>query len=112
MLNRIMQLSEETDSSIFLFGGRQTGKTTILHQQFPNAIFFDLLDTSIKMRLLRRPSLLYETLRDKPAGTLVIIDEIPEVPELLNVQASFPIARFSSRDFPGRICIKPILKFI
>ncbi len=84
MLNRIMQLSEETDSSIFLFGGRQTGKTTILHQQFPNAIFFDLLDTSIKMRLLRRPSLLYETLREKPAGTLVIIDEIPEVPELLN----------------------------
>ena len=81
MLNRIMQLSEEMDSSIFLFGGRQTGKTTILHQQFPNAIFFDLLDTSIKMRLLRRPSLLYETLRDKPAGTLVIIDEIPEVPE-------------------------------
>lgn len=79
-----MQLSDETDSSIFLFGGRQTGKTTILHQQFPNAIFFDLLDTSIKMRLRRRPSLLYETLRDKPSGTLVIIDEIPEVPELLN----------------------------
>ena len=47
MLNRIMQLSDEMDSSIFLFGGRQTGKTTILHQQFPNAIFIDLLDTSI-----------------------------------------------------------------
>ena len=84
MLNRIFQLKEELDTSIFLFGGRQTGKTTILHQQFPNAIFIDLLDTSLKSRFRRRPSLLYETLIDKAEGTLVIIDEIPEVPELLN----------------------------
>lgn len=84
MLNRIFQLSSEIDSSIFLFGGRQTGKTTILHQQFPDAIFFDLLDSNVRTRLHRRPVILYETLRDKPAGTLVIIDEIPEVPELLN----------------------------
>lgn len=84
MLNRIFQLNKEIDSSIFLFGGRQTGKTTILRQQFPNAIFFDLLNTSVKSRLQRRPVLLYETLKDKPAGTLVIIDEIPEIPELLN----------------------------
>ena len=84
MLNRFFNLSSETDSSIFLFGARQTGKTTILHQQFPDAIFFDLLNTSIKDRLRRRPVILYETLKDKPAGTLIIIDEIPEVPELLN----------------------------
>ena len=84
MLNRIFQLNKEIESSIFLFGGRQTGKTTILRQQFPNAIFFDLLNTSVKSRLQRRPVLLYETLKDKPADTLVIIDEIPEIPELLN----------------------------
>ncbi len=84
MLNRILQLDKEIGSSIFLFGGRQTGKTTILRQQFPNAIFFDLLNTSVKSRLQRRPVVLYETLKDKPAGTLVIIDEIPEIPELLN----------------------------
>ena len=84
MLKRILQLSNEIDSSIFLFGGRQTGKTTILHQQFPDAIFFDLLDTNVRDRLRRRPVTLYEMLCDKPAGTLVIIDEIPEVPELLN----------------------------
>ena len=84
MLNRILQLDKEIGSSIFLFGGRQTGKTTILRQQFPNAIFFDLLNTNVKSRLQRRPVVLYETLKDKPAGTLVIIDEIPEIPELLN----------------------------
>ena len=84
MLERIFQISKELGGSIFLFGGRQTGKTTILRQQFPNTTYFDLLDTNVRRRLQQRPVLLYETLKDKPMGTLVIIDEIPEVPELLN----------------------------
>ncbi len=84
MLKRIFQISKELDGSIFLFGGRQTGKTTILRQQFPNTTYFDLLDTNVRRCLQQRPALLYETLKDKPTGTLVIIDEIPEVPELLN----------------------------
>ena len=84
MLERIFQISKELDGSIFLFGGRQTGKTTILRRQFPNTTYFDLLDTNVRRRLQQRPALLYETLKDKPTGTLVIIDEIPEVPELLN----------------------------
>lgn len=84
MLKRICQLTNELDGSIFLFGARQTGKTTMLRQQFPDAIFFDLLDSNVRTRFQRRPVLLYETLKDKPEGTLVIIDEIPEVPELLN----------------------------
>ena len=84
MLERIFQISKELDGSIFLFGGRQTGKTTFLRQQFPNTTYFDLLDTNVRRRLRQRPVLLYETLKDKPTDTLVIIDEIPEVPELLN----------------------------
>lgn len=84
ILERIFQIDKELDGSIFLFGGRQTGKTTLLRQQFPDALFFDLLDSNVRRRLQQRPVLLYETLKDKPAGTLVIIDEIPEVPELLN----------------------------
>ena len=84
MLKRIFQINKELDGSIFLFGGRQTGKTTILRQQFPNTTYFDLLDTNVRRRLQQRPVLLYETLKDKPTSTLVIIDEIPEVPELLN----------------------------
>ncbi len=84
MLQRIINLQNEIDSSIFLFGGRQTGKSTILRQQFPQSIYIDLLDNSIKERYRRSPSLLYETLKGKAEGTLVIIDEIPEVPALLD----------------------------
>jgi len=84
MIGRICQFNNELDDSIFLFGARQTGKSTALRQQFPDDIYIDLLDTDIRNRLAKRPGLLYEMLKDKPEGTLAIIDEIPEVPELLN----------------------------
>lgn len=38
----------------------------------------------MKTRFERHPGLLYEMLQDQPAGTLIIIDEIPEVSTLLN----------------------------
>lgn len=84
MLERILQIKNELEDSIFLFGARQTGKSTILRKQFPNAIYIDLLDSTLRNRFSHRPALLYEMLHDKEENTLVIIDEIPEVPELLN----------------------------
>lgn len=84
MINRIFQLNKELEDSIFLFGARQTGKSTALRQQFPREIYIDLLNSEVRNRLERRPSLLYEMLKDKAEGTIVIIDEIPEVPTLLN----------------------------
>lgn len=84
MLERILQINRELEDSIFLFGARQTGKSTALRMQFPSAIYIDLLDTDLRNRFRRRPALLYEMLHDKAEKTLVIIDEIPEVPELLN----------------------------
>ena len=84
MIERICHIDKELEDSIFLFGARQTGKSTFLRQKFPDSIYIDLLDTTIKGRFSRRPSLLYEMLSNKEVGTLVIIDEIPEVPELLN----------------------------
>ncbi|MBR2457333.1 MAG: ATP-binding protein [Bacteroidaceae bacterium] len=84
MLSRYPQLNQEVESSIFLFGARQTGKSTLLRTQFPSATFIDLLDSELRIRFQRRPSLLYEMLREKEQGSIVVIDEIPEVPELLN----------------------------
>lgn len=84
MYNRILQINRELEGSIFLFGARQTGKSTALRQQFPDTFYIDLLDSNLKSRFTRHPELLYETLHDKAEGTLIIIDEIPEVPELLN----------------------------
>ena len=84
MYSRYLQLNKETESSLFLFGARQTGKSTILRKEFPKSVFIDLLDSELRMRFKRRPNLLYEMLKDKESNTFVVIDEIPEVPELLN----------------------------
>ncbi|MBQ2949795.1 MAG: ATP-binding protein [Prevotella sp.] len=84
MYSRYLQLNKETESSLFLFGARQTGKSTILRKEFPKSVFIDLLDSELRMRFKRRPSLLYEMLKDKESNIIVVIDEIPEVPELLN----------------------------
>ena len=48
MLERILQIDKDLESSIFLFGARQTGKSTALRMQFPDAAYIDLLDTSRK----------------------------------------------------------------
>ena len=82
MNERILQIIN--DESVFLFGARQTGKTTLLKKQFPNAIYFDLLQTDVLNRFRQRPALLRESLEPANDGTLVIIDEIQQIPELLN----------------------------
>lgn len=85
MIERICNISNDLeDSSIFLFGARQTGKSTFLEQTLKNVVSFDLLDSNLRLRLQKNPSLLYDMLQEKPSGTVVVIDEIPEVPELLN----------------------------
>jgi len=85
MIERKYQVIKEIeDGSIFLFGARQTGKSTMLEQQFKNAIIFDLLDGDLKRRFRERPALLFDLLQDKPEDTVVVIDELPEVPDLLN----------------------------
>lgn len=84
MIARICPIDNELEDSIFLFGARQTGKSTFLRQRFPESTYIDLLNTTLKQRFARRPALLYEMLSDASEDTIVIIDEIPEVPELLN----------------------------
>jgi predicted AAA+ superfamily ATPase len=84
MYIRKQQLSESNAESIFLFGARQTGKSHLLHTLFPNSIYIDLLETDTKNRFQQQPSLLREVLEKEANNTLVIIDEIQQVPELLN----------------------------
>ena len=70
--------------SVFLFGPRGTGKTTWIHDRFPNAATYDLLDSGEALRLSKRPDTLYRELAALPAESWVVIDEVQKVPELLN----------------------------
>jgi len=68
--------------SCFLFGPRQTGKSTLIRQQLAGCPVYDLLDQSLFLRLSRNPALIREALT--PETSLVVIDEIQKFPALLN----------------------------
>ncbi len=84
MYLRRLSLEDENNDSVFLWGARQTGKTTLLEQLYPKAKYFDLLLAGEFERLLREPSLLSQELAYLKEGDLVIIDEVQKVPHLLD----------------------------
>ena len=84
MYKRIFDIEKKLDEGMFLFGARQTGKSTLLKERFKDAIYYDMLLPNVRKALKRNPEAFREALMDKPAGTLVIVDEIQKVPDLLD----------------------------
>lgn len=84
MYLRRLSLDDENNDSVFLWGARQTGKTTLLGQLYPYAKYYDLLLAHEFERLLRDPSLLSQELAYLKEGDMVIIDEVQKVPHLLD----------------------------
>ena len=72
------------DNSFFLWGPRQTGKSTLLKTVYPDAIYIDLLKSDEFRRYLDRPELLREELKLADQQKMVIIDEVQKVPLLLD----------------------------
>ncbi len=85
MYKRIFEIENKLDEGMFLFGARQTGKSTLLKERFKGAIYYDLLNPDVRKAFKRNPNSLKEALWNKAVGTLVIIDEIQKVPELLDI---------------------------
>jgi len=84
MINRILNLDNEYNDSTFVWGARQVGKTTLIRETYPDAVFYDLLQAKDFERLLRNPSLLGEDLAMLNGGDTVVIDEVQKIPQLLD----------------------------
>jgi uncharacterized protein len=85
MYKRLLSFKDLGKESAFLWGPRQTGKSTFLKQCFPKSVWYDLLKSDEFERFNKRPALLREELlkmhsQDSP----VIIDEVQKVPLLLD----------------------------
>lgn len=84
MYTRAIQFHSLGSASFFLWGARQTGKSTLLKERYPHALVFDLLLRDVRRNFLERPERLRQiVLEMNPVGP-VIIDEIQKVPDLLN----------------------------
>ena len=84
MINRILNLDNTHNDSTFVWGARQVGKTTLIKATYPDAIYYDLLQSKEFERLLRNPSLLSEDLATLKNGDIVVIDEVQKLPQLLD----------------------------
>jgi uncharacterized protein len=71
------------DKSFFLFGPRGTGKTTWVKNNFPSALYIDLLEAEIFNELLVNPQRL-ERMIGSAGAQWIIIDEIQRIPALLH----------------------------
>lgn len=84
MYHRIFDVENRLDEAMFLFGARQTGKSTLLKERFPKAIYIDLLKSDVRNRFKQHPEEFRESLLRYPPETHVIVDEIQKVPDLLD----------------------------
>jgi len=84
MFQRELRLSARPSETFFLWGPRQTGKSSLLRATYPDATWIDLLRTDDFVRYRMRPALLREELLDAPRSRIVVIDEVQKVPALLD----------------------------
>lgn len=89
MYTRTLKMELAKEGSCFLWGARQTGKSTLIKALFPDAPRYDLLRSSEMRRFLQNPGLLREELLApesvKNRGeNPVLIDEVQKVPDLLD----------------------------
>jgi predicted AAA+ superfamily ATPase len=84
--NRFLKLPKAR--SFFLFGARNTGKSTLLEHTFgtQEVLWIDLLDPDLEERYSRDPnSFKQEVLALTEATPYIIIDEIQKLPKLLDI---------------------------
>ena len=107
-IKRRLNINLPARQSAFLWGARKTGKSTYLREQFPQAIYYDLLQSDLYLRLVRQPFILREEIMAMSEQLLaqpIIIDEVQKIPHLLdevhwlieNTKASFILCGSSAR---------------
>lgn len=89
MYKRIQNIELSSRETCFLWGPRQTGKSTLLRSLFPDATSYDLLLSTEYQRLLKEPGLIREYclgsgIDGNNQTDPIIIDEIQKVPALLD----------------------------
>lgn len=84
MFRRALELPPPGKETFFLWGPRQTGKSTLLRATYPDAVWIDLLKAEEYRRYLQTPESLRGELAAVGKPAQVVIDEVQKVPALLD----------------------------
>ncbi|MBX2898576.1 MAG: ATP-binding protein [Cyclobacteriaceae bacterium] len=84
MYKRLQNFNKSGKNSFFLWGVRQSGKSTLLKECYPHALLFDLLLGDVHRRLLNNPEQFREAVMASEPGIPVVVDEIQKLPQLLD----------------------------
>lgn len=85
MESNIPRFFKAPQQSFFLFGPRGTGKSTWLRNNYPDALWVDLLEPETFRSLSARPERLRELVLGNRDKKIVVIDEVQKIPELLSL---------------------------
>ncbi len=127
-INRILKNEVKNKAKkigvISIFGPRQSGKTTLVKDTFPNYKYFNLEDLSLKAKIEQDPKGFIDR-----QETGIILDEVQKYPELLsyiqiNIDEKFKVGKFIitgsqnlvlsekvSQSLAGRVSIFKLLPF-
>ncbi|HLK13047.1 MAG TPA: DUF4143 domain-containing protein [Candidatus Binatia bacterium] len=84
MFKRALTLPPSGRETFFLWGPRQTGKTTLLRATYPEAFWVDLLKADEFRRYVQNPERLREEVAAAAGVRQVVVDEVQKVPALLD----------------------------
>ena len=86
MLKRLKNFKNIKGETCFLWGPRQTGKSTLLKKLFPKASYYDLLLSENLIKFTKHPELFRQevlALSKKEKKLPIIVDEVQKIPLLL-----------------------------
>lgn len=81
----VKRFFEPPKQSFFLFGPRGTGKSTWMKTLFPDALYLNMLLSSLREKFRAYPDELIKEVSALSKPAVVIIDEVQKVPDLLAV---------------------------
>ncbi len=84
MIQRGLSLPAPGTETFFLWGPRQTGKSTLLKATYTDALWLDLLKSEEFRRYLENPEWLRAEIPEEGPVPFVVIDEIQKLPALLD----------------------------
>lgn len=84
-METIRRFIKTENQSFFLLGPRGTGKSTFIKNEFPDALYVDLLLPDVFRNYAAYPERLLEVVHAHRDKKTVVVDEIQKVPQILEV---------------------------